>query len=133
IGISGQRLISAMAIRALVTRRSPAGADCDHGKDQRATIRQHVGRFGQQGDGAGPESTRRFYEGEGCKNAQRDPQAALARDLAYVVMAMIMMMSMIMAWAGVSVFPTLPAWRLDGSVSMGDHADALLIGIPRSR
>jgi membrane associated rhomboid family serine protease len=86
-----------------------------------------VSRFGQQGDGARPESTRRFYEGEGCKNAQRDPQAALARDLAYVVMAMIM------AWAGVSVFPTLPAWRLDGSVSMGGHADALLIGIPRSR
>jgi hypothetical protein len=38
---------------------------------------------------------------------------------------MIMMMSMIMAWAGVSMFPTLPAWRLDGSVSTRGHADAL--------
>jgi hypothetical protein len=97
IGISGQRLISAMAIRALVTRRAPAGADCDHGKDERATIRQHMGRLGQQGDGAGPESTNGLYEREGRKNAQGDPQAALARDLAYVMMSMITVMSMIMA------------------------------------
>jgi hypothetical protein len=88
-----------------------------------------VSRLGQQGDGAGPESTNRFYEGEGCKNAQRDPQAALARNLAYVVVAMIMVTAMIMAWAGVSMRP-LPAWRLNGSVSIGGHADALLIGTP---
>jgi hypothetical protein len=88
-----------------------------------------VGRLGQQRDGAGPESSNPFYQGEGRKHAQGDPQAALARGLPYVVVAVIMVMAMtmvavIMAGAGVSVFPTLPARRLDGSVSIGSHSDA---------
>jgi hypothetical protein len=81
----------------MVTRRAHAHANCDHGKDQRAAIRQHVGSLGQQGDGVGPESPYRFYECKGCQNGQGNPQAALARGLAFVVMAMIVVMATIMA------------------------------------
>ncbi len=95
ICVCGQWLITTVPIRTGSTRRSSTDADRDDRKDERAAVGQHVGRFGQQGNGVRPESADPFDDREATEHHERNPQALLTG-----VFATVMMMSLIVAVAG---------------------------------
>ena len=114
-----------MAVGAIRACRPSADANRQNRENQRAAIGEHVGRFGKQCDGMGPEAADRFEGGEDGKYGQGPPQAALARVLPVGVVAVGMAVekTTAVAMAGVIVA------RLMGRVSVAIAMVGVIVAV----
>jgi hypothetical protein len=68
----------------------------NNGERQRARVRQHVSRFGEEGDRVGEKTAHRLDQREGAEDQQRQKQATLACFLGVMMMSVMMAATMLM-------------------------------------